>query len=204
MLDPLSALAVVAACVQFLDFAWKVVTRTEGIFNKTNSVAKKDELTSVSERLQELRERLARLTAVASEHEHLFRIRDECQDIESNLSEVLEELKDGRRESWDFTGHGKSRRWPSARQALQHRWGKDHLARFERRLEDIRHNLIFGILVELSRYDKLCSFLSYHSVDLKQGTAASTKFRSCSPAESRKDPKARRSTSYRAGISSGN
>lgn len=136
-------------------------------------------MASVSERLQSLSERLAQFKEVAGEHERLFRIRDECCTIEAELSLVLRELKDTQKENWDFTAHGKSRRWSSTRQALQHRSGKD-LALLEKRLKDIRDDLTLSIVVELVRCDEIPRLLNFSRLihdraqQYRQGSGASS------------------------------
>lgn len=149
MLDPFSALAVAAGCVQFLDFAWKAVTVKSGIFNKSNSTAKKDELASVAERLHTLSVGLGQSRKPAGEQEGVYKIRDACRAIEEELNLVLNRLKDTGEAKSDRTGRGGSRKWTSTRQALQSEWKDEQLIQLEKRLKELREDLILNILVEL-------------------------------------------------------
>jgi len=148
MLDPLSALAVAAACVQFLDFAWKVVTQSDPIFNRSSSNAKKDELAQVVDHLRKLSAKLTESeTANSQENGDISGISETCRHIEDELTNIVKPYLG--KSKLELTEHAKSTRWLTVRQLIGSKSGDKKLLELERKLELLRQNLTLEILVEL-------------------------------------------------------
>ncbi|KAF2472313.1 uncharacterized protein BDR25DRAFT_366286 [Lindgomyces ingoldianus] len=148
-MEPFSALAVAAACIQFIDFTAKVVTRGVATFNKSNSTSKKDELALVADHLRKLNESLGRPGKDNDIQDGIFNVREACNKIESDLTSLLDQLKSNYKVNLNPTAHGTSRRWASVRHALLSHWGDDETKNLERKLDTLRQELILNILVEL-------------------------------------------------------
>jgi hypothetical protein len=153
MLDPLSGLALAAAVAQFIDFTWKVVTRSEPIFSKTSSSAKKDELVQVADQLRQLSKRM-QADDVISHESGVFRTSETCRKIEEELTGLLTPIT--RKIKMDFTGKVISRKWATVRQVIGSKPGGDKkIVELERKLDILRQELILAILVELRSYSHI-------------------------------------------------
>jgi hypothetical protein len=159
VLDPITALSVTAAAVQFVQFSSQIVSKGRHIYNSSHGAAKENEITeTVTLRLQELTQRLAKASirakssnkAKASNNvhsrpnsqgssemqEHYARIHSickECETLSKTLLDHLHKLK--------IPVGSEHRRWKSFRHALKDVWSKAELDRMSERLRSLREEL---------------------------------------------------------------
>src|SRR5579859_2947196 len=142
-LDPISALSVAAAVVQFVDFSRKIVCKSKELYGSTCGITE-EYLGSqtVTLRLKELTEALKKSpssTAAIRNSPRLHQICAECDYVSEHLLEKLHQLKVP-----DCPTH---RRCKSFRQALKSVWSKTEIDEMARRLASLRSELDTEVLV---------------------------------------------------------
>lgn len=147
-MDPLSALSVGAAAVQFADFAARLVTLSSEIYTSTSGdLLEIKERRSITENLQSLTARvktsatrnLAQHLDAKSENE-IKTLCEECDEIAQELLACLDKLR---------RTEGKTTRWRSFRQALSTIWSHEDIERLERRLGNYKQQIAMHILFSL-------------------------------------------------------
>lgn len=153
-MDPLSALAVVAATVQFIDFSAKLISQSFKIYkgddgnllDASSAVDQQNDSATVAEHLIQLNQdiRASRDTALLNQEadpdqEQLRHLCDECDGIARQVLSALEALKRG----------GKPTAWRSFRLALHTIWSKEDVKKLEARLEIYRRQIAFHMLVAM-------------------------------------------------------
>jgi hypothetical protein len=159
VLDPISALSVAAAAVQFVQFSSQLVSKGRHIYHSSHGAAEENEIAeTVTLRLQELTQRLAKASieakasnqTVASDnahlrlndqgssemqehHERVHSICKECETLSNTLLDRLHKLK--------IPTGSEHRRWKSFRHALKDVWSKADLDRMSERLRLLREEL---------------------------------------------------------------
>jgi hypothetical protein len=150
LLDPLSALSVVASVVQFVDFANKIVSKGKHLYTSTDGVLQENADTeTVTVRLQSLARRLKESLTQAGpisedERSQQKRLQDICNECTGISKELLSHL--GNLEVPKGTEH---RRWKSFRQALKSVWTKSAIDEMARKLKSLRDELGTEVLVLL-------------------------------------------------------
>ncbi|KAM5360167.1 hypothetical protein ACJZ2D_013928 [Fusarium nematophilum] len=161
-LDPLSALSVAAAVVQFVDFARTIVCKSKAIYEATSGMLQTDsESRSAAERLADLSKELQRpivftefaekeLAAMpTAEQEEMRRrygqvndrLRNICRECDSLSQELLQKLSE-----LEIPPHARFRKWKSFRRALKSVWTKDAIDATAGRLESLRRDLDTHVL----------------------------------------------------------
>lgn len=161
-LDPLSALSVAAAVVQFIDFARTIVCKSKEIYRVTNGILPEEsDAKSAAERLADLAQELETpvlFTDFAKEalaampdtirdemrvryqrmNDRLGSIRRECYTLSQELSQKLSQL--------EIPPRAQFRRWKSFRRALKSVWGKNEIDAAAGRLDKLRKDLETHVL----------------------------------------------------------
>ncbi|CAN9449980.1 unnamed protein product [Alternaria alternata] len=147
MLDPLTALGVVANVTQFVDLASKIFAKSHAIYNSANgSLVEYDDLGKVSEdisvlstKLQESLTTTAASSSLTTDEQALCDLCKGCIDVSQELTKALKKL----------TSQGKPGRFRSFRQALKSVWSKDDIDNLERRVRMYKEELNICIIVGL-------------------------------------------------------
>jgi hypothetical protein len=156
-LDPISALSVAAAAVQFVQFSTHLVSKGRQVYSSSHGVTQENEIAeTVTLRLQELAQRVAKdlITSPINAKvlksiqirsssqganellEHCERIQSickECHGLSETLLEHLYKLK--------VPTGSEHRKWKSFRHALKGVWSKADLDRMSVRLTSLREEL---------------------------------------------------------------
>jgi len=152
VLDPLSALAVGASVVQFLEFSSKLISKATELYKgSSNALIEIQELHSVSQRLihlnddlltarRSLRIRLKLKTLTRSETA-LEQVSLECSQIAGKFSGTLQEL----------LAPSQHKAWKSCRQAFKSIWNKAGLEAMQRQLGQQREQLVMHLIVVIRR-----------------------------------------------------
>ncbi|KAH6673405.1 hypothetical protein B0J14DRAFT_666740 [Halenospora varia] len=146
-LDPVSALSVAAAAVQFIDFSRKIVCKSKNLYLSADGALDENRLSeTVTMRLSQLVQRIETtpnsLPSNFSDAEsRLETIRKECTLISTQLIQRLHQLK--------VPDCSRYRRWKSFRQALKTVWSKSDIDAIARQLSDLRAELDTEMLVIL-------------------------------------------------------
>jgi hypothetical protein len=146
VLDPLSALSVAAAVVQFVQFATDLVSKSR-ILGKSpaGTLIEYAELSAASHRLIKLDDELKKIhNASSSRHltedeAALLEVAHSCSKIASEFKKALDSLK---------VAPG-GNRYKSFRQALKTIWHAEGIARTTRRLDIEQQQLVVHLLVVL-------------------------------------------------------
>ncbi|KAF2647570.1 hypothetical protein K491DRAFT_643854, partial [Lophiostoma macrostomum CBS 122681] len=142
MIDPISALSVAAAAVQFVDFSRKLVCKSKELYNSLDGVLRDNEKTeTVTMRLkgmaQELQPPRKSVRSVASGKASTPKTSARLQSICTECNEVSDELVDHLRRLRVPDG-SVGRKWKSFRQALKSVWSKKEIDRMAQRLASLR------------------------------------------------------------------
>ena len=147
VLDPLSALVVASTVISFVDFAGKIVSKTNALHNCTGTfVVEQRQMIAVTERLSDLSISLQHAEAKASRYKDqdltkselaLRDVAKECQKISEDFKVEMEELMPIASQS----------HWKSFRQAFKAQWKKEGLDKIQKRLTVQREQLIIHLLV---------------------------------------------------------
>lgn len=146
-MDPLSAVSVAAAVIQFVEFGRKVVSKGSEIYNSVQG-ASIDHVQSeaAARNLVQLNEALkASLhSSRCYDEQENEAIRDICNGCISTAKELIARFNKLR------VGNGQTgRRWKSLRQALKSVWSKGEIDAVAARLEAYRRELDTHVLVSL-------------------------------------------------------
>jgi len=148
VLDPISALSLAAAVVQFVDFSSKLVSKGYHLYHSVGGALPQNlELEAVASELSQLATRLryhdrsGDLTKLSKEEKSLDAMSEQCTNIADELLSRLEKLK--------VEKGAKHRAWKSFRQALKSVWNKDELDELSERLLGYRDQLQFQILLSM-------------------------------------------------------
>ena len=148
MLDPLSALSLASAIVQFLDFGVKLVAETSQIYRSTTGTLNENaELEDATEKIDRLNSKILEQNdvgaaeAVSEDESILHELARKSKVIANELLTLLQDLK--------VKSAGKSRKWESFRKAVaaQSPGNKGKLQVLEKKLrelqDDISHHLVY-------------------------------------------------------------
>lgn len=146
-MDPLTALSVAGCIVQFVDFAWKVVSKGNKIYRSNDgSTAENSDLEVVTTDLILLQAKIKR-TAPARDDA------DESTTQDAGLEKLVtasKELAETLLRRLNMAkAQGRYRRWKSLRQALKSVCTKDEIDTMAKRLSAFREELQTHILVSL-------------------------------------------------------
>ena len=145
MIDPLSAVGIAAAVLQFVDFSTKLIGKTREITgSSTGALAEHVELAVASQRLKKLNDGLSSsiskfaVQRKLSEAEAALRdVSVECQIIALQFSKALDSLM----------GDPGQNVFKSFRQAFKAAWRKNGIDRMRQRLNEQRQQLVVHLLI---------------------------------------------------------
>lgn len=147
-MDPLSALSIAAAVVQFVDFGSKLVSKGVQLYNSVDGVLVENaDIERAMDRLSLLTGGLkTSLTpgpqSSISESDRLLQtICKSCLDISDELRTQLEKLK--------VPANTSHRKWKSFRKALKSVWSKESVDGLARKLESLKGELETHVLIGL-------------------------------------------------------
>jgi hypothetical protein len=155
MLDPLTALSLAGNILQFVDFAGKLLIKGKEIYQSGDGLSIGDhELQTIAQGLRDINARFqshvsARVNGQSiatnlgiDKDARLVVLGDQCSAVADELIDAVEKLK--------VSGlSGSSRHWNSFRQALKSLWKKERLEAIVMRLQALREEWSFHILVSL-------------------------------------------------------
>jgi 6-phosphogluconate dehydrogenase len=148
-MDPISALGIAAAAVQFIDFGSKLVSRSKEIYQSSSGFsAEHVDLTETTNKMISLSQNLeSTLQNSASQtlefHEsQLLEVCRQCLQISSELITAINKIRT----------QGGHRKWNSFEQAFKSIWSQGQLDKLRKRLDESRQQLIVHILVSLRYY----------------------------------------------------
>lgn len=147
VLEPISALSVAAAVVQFAEFCSKLISKGNQYHRSTDgALVEHTELTAAAASLVNLTKdldgslKLIRQPGkISSEEESLKAVLEDCRKIASEFVAVLD----------TFKVPAVHKRWKSFRQAFKTMWNKDKIEEMLRRLNVAREQLVIHLLVVL-------------------------------------------------------
>jgi hypothetical protein len=157
-MDPISALSVASAIVQFVDFGNKLVGRGVRIYKSRDGALSEyvdkevaaDYLTYLNKNLRDSI-RAKPSGSIAKEDRALYDLCSKCQNLGEELLSHFAALK----------VNGTHRKWKSFRQALRSVWSEEALNEIEKRLAVFRNEIEFHILVDLRYATILVPLLNY-------------------------------------------
>jgi hypothetical protein len=160
-LDPLSALSVAAAVVQFVEFTHKILSKGRQLYDSPNGALRDNEETeTVTKRLQDLAETLkesiekiprtkraptsSAAKKLKDQYRQEVRLRQICAECDAMSIELLQHLRDLK-----VPKGQEHRRWRSFRQALKSVWSKKGVDDMANKLDGLRKELDTQVLVLL-------------------------------------------------------
>jgi hypothetical protein len=142
-MDPVSALGVAAAVVQFVDFSSRILSKGSEFYKNGALIRDKDiaqaaaSLTQLSNRLSDWLGRLQSSRGHTFEEVALMTTIEECKVTGSKLVITLQQLE----------VRGKHKVWKSLRQALESEWKKENIQQTYQRLATLRESIVTHLLV---------------------------------------------------------
>jgi hypothetical protein len=140
MLEPLTAISLVANIVQFIDFACKIVSEATEAYKSANGLSKENcDIETVTNDLVIISKSLTASNAATSADPALDNLCVGCVAVSQELLSALAKLKAGK----------DSAKWRSVRKALRSVWIKDKISSLEPRLGGFRDEVNLRIVVSL-------------------------------------------------------
>ena len=166
-MDPLSAVSLASAAVQFLDVGIKLVAKSHEIYKSAEGTEVRNiELESIAQNLVSLNQRVRNRSrkvcayAVSEDEKALEAMLEQCNKVGEELIDALQKAK----------GQGAHRRWKSIRQALKSVLGGEKIQELYDRLKQYREQIVVVLLVITSNKQ---TTLSENVQDVKQNVVAS-------------------------------
>ncbi|KAK3368656.1 hypothetical protein B0H63DRAFT_455414 [Podospora didyma] len=164
MADPISALSLAAAVVQFVDFSRQIVCKSKTLYRSTTGVLRENlETETVTMRLREITDHLRATTTTATSTTaatyaaslRVEQLRTECFEVSDKLMQKLHQLRVPTLQRPQVTTlfqkapppPSEHRAWKSFRQALKSVWSKAEIDGMASRLAAIRAQLDTEVLV---------------------------------------------------------
>lgn len=154
-MDPLSALALASAVVQFVDFSGKLVAKFRELYTSGGALPENSDLEQTTENLSNLSEMLATThqpkshTKSTSKHEvALQKLVLSCQEVASELLSLLRDLK----------LQGKHQKWQSFRQAWRSMHKTPKIEYFKNKLDRLQQQLNSRLLAIMKLW-QTCSHI---------------------------------------------
>ena len=133
-MEPLSALSLVAAVIQFVDFGGNLLSESRQMYKSASGASSENAaLEEIYENLGRLADKMTVSTGLAShkssnEEEALGKLATSCKDLTDDLMTTIEELK---------VKGGTHRKWKSFHSALKTVGKKSHIEELQRRLDKL-------------------------------------------------------------------
>lgn len=157
MLDPLSALSLAAAIVQFVDYTTKIVLGAAEIHaSATGSLDKNVELSSITIDLSDISDKLViddrnQSNTYSNDERALSSLAMQCRDVANKLLTTLE----------DLSVKGPHKKWKSVRQALLSVWREIEIRDIRKRLDTFRNQLTTRLVATLKYGPFLLIYLKF-------------------------------------------
>jgi len=135
-MDPISALSLSAAILQFVDFGSKIIVTTYKTYRSIDGTTQENvELAELTTTLKDFQTRLAAPKTPSTGHnadqKALEELAAKCRDIAADLLKLLDDLKVKVKEK------GLRRTWESLRQGYRSVWNKGKVEEYEKLLRDV-------------------------------------------------------------------
>ena len=135
-MDPISALSLSAAILQFVDFGSKIIVTTYKTYRSIDGTTQENvELAELTTTLKDFQTRLAAPRTPSTWHnadqKALEELAAKCRDIAADLLKLLDDLKVKVKEK------GLRRTWESLRQGYRSVWNKGKVEEYEKLLRDV-------------------------------------------------------------------
>lgn len=148
-MDPLTVFGAVANAVQFVDFAWKVISGTHEIYQSATGTTKEQQaLRHLTQSLQRINDSLVfsaqnqtRKNGPNDAESDLSGLLTECSSVAVDILTKLNGLK--------LDPQGSNRKWASLLQYVRSRWAKPELEALESRLNAFRQQISMHLLVSI-------------------------------------------------------
>lgn len=147
MSDPLTALSVAAAVVQFVEFSTKLLSTGVGVYKSVSGVSEvNEEIGRHAENVQSLTNSVIAASVNAPlilsvQEKKIIALAKQCQDISRKLLDLLEDLK--------VKGKGARRVVAAARQSLRSMVHADRIENLQKALDRIRSDVNLGLSIVL-------------------------------------------------------
>jgi hypothetical protein len=142
-MEPLSALSVAAAVVQFLDFGGTVISSTYAIYKSSSKKSEgTDNIASITARLVDLNtnlEQSAKFSPTSRLDREIVQLCQQCNKAADTLLDALRQL----------SGTSNPTLWNSFKIALRTVWSQGDIDALQNRLESYRQQICMHILVGL-------------------------------------------------------
>jgi len=136
-MDPVSALGVAAAAVQFVDVAWGLIKETQAVWNaSTKSQDEIEELKGIALDLMRINDELVSSSSDLALDDDVQGLCKQCSEVAQQLIDALNKLI---RKS--------NRKWESFMKALREVWTKEEIERLVKRIAEFRELISNHILL---------------------------------------------------------
>jgi hypothetical protein len=145
VLDPISAVSLTSAIVQFVDFSAKLISKSHEIYTSSSGVSQENvNLQAIADRLGTLaihfNDDLSTGGGIKPASQCLSSLALSCKDVADELLQAIESLK---------VHSGPNRKWRTFRKALKSMWEKGRIEDLERRLNDLRSQLTIELVAHI-------------------------------------------------------
>ena len=154
MLDPLTAISLASAIVQFVDFGSKVVRGACEIYNSTDGALQENaDLEDKTLRISQLNDKILQPSNIASSSEAIFSEERKLDELASISKVVARELLSLLHDFRGVRRSGSHHKWQSFHKAVsaQTPWNKEKVQRLESKLKGLQEE-ISCYLVVMMRY----------------------------------------------------
>jgi hypothetical protein len=139
-MDPISALSLSAAILQFVDFGSKIIVTTYRTYRSVDGTTQENlDLAELTTTLHGFQARLATPRIPSREHDADRKALElqaaRCRDIAAELLQLLDDLK------VKVKDKGLRRTWESLRQGCRAEWSKGKIARHAKTLRDVAEQI---------------------------------------------------------------
>lgn len=145
-MEPLSALSIATAVVQFLDFAGTLVSGTWEISRSSfGDTEKNSDLRYITESLQKHNEELrnclnqSNVAPFSSQDRDIEQLCRQCNEVADRLVTILNRVR----------SHSKDSKWTSFRAALRTMWSQEEVDTLQKTLDSYRQQISMLILVSM-------------------------------------------------------
>jgi hypothetical protein len=137
-MDPITAVSLVGAIVQFVDFSSKILSKTTELYRSSRSaLAENVDIETITADLAKLNTRLKQ--SITASDRDLQALCDACGGLAEQLLAALAKVK----------VDSKGQKWQSLRKALRSIWSKEKIKELEERLASFRAELNLRITVNI-------------------------------------------------------
>jgi hypothetical protein len=127
VLDVLTAIGLASSIVQFVDFASKLLSKSNELKQSVDGSDRESaDLETITEILGRLSDGLsATFQTMSQDEKDILLLADGCKEVIDELIEVLRKLK----------SHANYNKWQNFRQALRYMWAQDKLEKMSKKID---------------------------------------------------------------------